>query len=265
MGLYYASLDFIVEYSIKNLHSALSHIRILSLNCSTSRNAILKALLSNLDSQIFNVQFQFDPSTYDELPNSSPSHLGTTRALIVASEDDKCFCAGADLKERKSFTDAETVVFLTLLRSSLNSLEDLPIPVIAAIAAPAFGGGFELALAAHMRVVGSPDMRFPETRLPVVSGAGGGEEALRLGMADCLLEEDHSGVKSLRLRVLDEAVILAREICRGGPVAIRMTMWVFKQPGEEAEDLAYRRDLKTQDRKAALAGFAEKEPAFVGR
>lgn len=36
---------------------------------------------------------------------------GPTRALILASAVDSCFCAGADLKERKGFTQEEYVVF----------------------------------------------------------------------------------------------------------------------------------------------------------
>ena len=32
---------------------------------------------------------------------------GPTRALIIASEVDSCFCAGADLKERRGMTDEE--------------------------------------------------------------------------------------------------------------------------------------------------------------
>jgi methylglutaconyl-CoA hydratase len=32
---------------------------------------------------------------------------GPTRALILASEVDSCFCAGADLKERAGFTPEE--------------------------------------------------------------------------------------------------------------------------------------------------------------
>lgn len=37
---------------------------------------------------------------------------GPTRALILASEVDSCFCAGADLKERAGFSPEEYVLFL---------------------------------------------------------------------------------------------------------------------------------------------------------
>jgi methylglutaconyl-CoA hydratase len=34
---------------------------------------------------------------------------GPTRAVVIASAVDTCFCAGADLKERKTFTQQEYV------------------------------------------------------------------------------------------------------------------------------------------------------------
>lgn len=68
-------------------------IRILSLNNPATRNAISRALLADLSRQITNVQ--------DEGAD------GPTRCLILASEVDGAFCAGADLKERKGWTADE--------------------------------------------------------------------------------------------------------------------------------------------------------------
>jgi methylglutaconyl-CoA hydratase len=68
-------------------------IRILSLNRPEARNAISKQLLFELKQEA--------DSIYREGEN------GPTRALILASAVDNAFCAGADLKERKTFTQEE--------------------------------------------------------------------------------------------------------------------------------------------------------------
>lgn len=93
------------------------HIRILELNRPSARNAISRALLQSLRSEIDNVHSQYDASTGEELPPSSwnkrfggiagADEKGPTRALIVASAVDSSFCAGADLKERRGFSQEE--------------------------------------------------------------------------------------------------------------------------------------------------------------
>ena len=65
-------------------------IRILSLNNPKSRNAISRALLAELTSHINDISLE--------------GPRGSTRALILASDVDASFCAGADLKERRTFT-----------------------------------------------------------------------------------------------------------------------------------------------------------------
>lgn len=93
------------------------HIRILELNRPAARNAISRALLSSLREEIDAVHAQYDAATGEEIPTPSwnkrfggmagEDRRGPTRALIIASAVDTCFCAGADLKERKGFTQEE--------------------------------------------------------------------------------------------------------------------------------------------------------------
>jgi methylglutaconyl-CoA hydratase len=91
------------------------HIRVLELNRPSARNAISKALLSELRAEIDRIGAQYGPRG-EELPPAQRfggaagvDEKGPTRALVVASAVDACFCAGADLKERRTFTEAEFV------------------------------------------------------------------------------------------------------------------------------------------------------------
>lgn len=68
-------------------------IRILSLNRPAARNAISRQLLAELSHQVNSILDQGDN--------------GSTRALILASDVDSSFCAGADLKERATFSPEE--------------------------------------------------------------------------------------------------------------------------------------------------------------
>ncbi|KAH8888503.1 ClpP/crotonase [Thozetella sp. PMI_491] len=160
------------------------HIRVLELNRPAARNAISRALLDSLREQVDAVHAQYDAESGVELPVASwnksfggaagESEKGATRALIVASAVDTSFCAGADLKERKGFTPEETAAFLLKLRGTFAALAALPIPTISAVSSLALGGGLELALSTHFRVLSSnATVGLPETRLGIIPGAGG--------------------------------------------------------------------------------------------
>lgn len=84
------------------------HIRVLELNRPQARNAISRDLLASLRAEIDNVQSQYGPNG-EEISAAGIDEKGPTRALILASAIDTCFCAGADLKERRGFTPEECV------------------------------------------------------------------------------------------------------------------------------------------------------------
>lgn len=98
-----------------------------------------------------------------------------------------------------------------------------------------------------------------------------GPEAYFLGLCDRLVEvvdEEAQQEGVARKKVLDAAVQLARDICEGGPIAIRAAMEAVERcaEGEAAENRAYERVLVTEDRVEALKAFGEKrKPAFKGR
>ena len=226
----------------------------------------------------------------------------STRVLILSSEVDRVFCAGADLKERRSMSHAETKEFLSKLRSTFGKLALLPIPTISAISGFALGGGLELALATTFRVLSTrAKVGLPETRLGIIPGAGGprrlqdrigktkaadmiltgrqigGQEAFALGLCERLVEEEetyHEQLSSLERNndvVLDAAMKMANDICEGAPVAIGAAYRTVGQgsgnrgPKVEWEDIMYDRVLQTRDRDEALLAFKEKrKPSFKG-
>lgn len=147
-----------------------------------------------------------------------------------------------------------------------------------------------------MRVFASTTtVALPETRLAIIPGAGGtyrlpalvglsrardmiltgrrvgAAEAYFLGLCDRLVEvtaDEAQEPGAARRRALDEAVRLAREICEGGPIAIKAALAAVEgcALGEEAENAAYELVVKTRDRDEALAAFREKrKPVFKGQ
>lgn len=255
------------------------HIKILSLNRPQARNAISRQLLQQLSHEI-------------EILHSEPAD-GPTRALIIASSVDSAFCAGADLKERATFTQQDTSEFLASLRRTFSRIEELPIPTLTALHAPAFGGGLELALTTNLRLFASTaTVALPETRLGILPGAGGthrlpsiiglprardliltgrrvaAPEAYFIGICDRLVEIKQGEEKGAMERVLEESISLAMEICEGGPIAIRQALKAVNgwKRGQEAENEAYENVVNTDDKREALLAFKEKrKPVFTGR
>jgi methylglutaconyl-CoA hydratase len=95
-------------------------------------------------------------------------------------------------------------------------------------------------------------------------------EAYFLGLCDRLVEVQPEEAKeegAARKKVLHEAVNLARDICEGGPIAIKAALAAVEgcALGEKAENAAYDVVVSTKDRDEALVAFREKrKPVFRG-
>ncbi|PJG60764.1 fatty acid oxidation complex subunit alpha FadJ [Aeromonas cavernicola] len=111
--------------------------------------------------------------------------------LVITSGKKDSFIAGADISMLAACTSAKDAESLSREGQIIFAeIEALTIPVIAAIHGPCLGGGLELALACHGRVVTDHDktvLGLPEVQLGLLPGSGGTQRLPRLiGVAKAL-------------------------------------------------------------------------------
>ena len=209
------------------------------------------------------------------------------RAVLLTGSGEKSFCAGADLKERKTMPQDRVPEFVRNIRAVMDDVEALPQPTIAVINGYCFGGGMELALACDLRVAArSALFGLTETSLAIIPGAGGTQRLPRLigksRAKDLILtarridatEAERIGlVNRVAEGALTEAALeVAGKIASNGPVAVRAAKAAIdsglelpQKDGLALEATCYERTIPTQDRLEALAAFAEKrKPVFKG-
>jgi 3-hydroxyacyl-CoA dehydrogenase/enoyl-CoA hydratase/3-hydroxybutyryl-CoA epimerase len=141
---------------------------------------------------------------------------------VIITSAKKTFFAGGDLHDLKRATrenSDEIARFVRDGKAVLRRLETLGKPVVAAVNGAALGGGLEICLACHHRVVlDDPKVQlgFPEVQLGLLPGAGGVVRTVRmLGIANALLSLLMQGQrlrpqKALEIGLIDE-VVPARE------------------------------------------------------
>jgi len=143
----------------------------------------------------------------------------------VVTSGKKSFMAGADLKELVDVFEqdrdaAEVYAWCSKLQRAYRDLETCGKPVAAAINGTALGGGLELALACHYRVVGNhPKTRLgqPEVQIGLMPGAGGTQRLLRLMGIEAALRMNTEGKhiapeKALQMGFVNEVVEPGKEI-----------------------------------------------------
>jgi 3-hydroxyacyl-CoA dehydrogenase/enoyl-CoA hydratase/3-hydroxybutyryl-CoA epimerase len=137
---------------------------------------------------------------------------------VVITSAKKTFFAGGDLNDLKKVTRETADEFAGWVRENkalLRRLETLGKPVVAAINGAALGGGLEIALACHYRVVvNDPKIQLgqPEVQLGLLPGAGGVVRITRmLGIVDGLVQVLLQGQrlrpeKAKEIGIVDELV-----------------------------------------------------------
>ncbi len=116
-------------------------------------------------------------------------------AGVVITSAKKTFFAGGNLKSMQQATpeDAQAIFEkVESIKSDLRRLETFGRPVVAAINGAALGGGLEIALACHHRIVVDDDrveVGLPEVTLGLLPGGGGVTRTVRmLGIQSALMD-----------------------------------------------------------------------------
>jgi methylglutaconyl-CoA hydratase len=206
--------------------------------------------------------------------------------VIVLRAEGPVFCAGADLGDMERLGQADFQGNLTAAREMggmFRAVRLCPVPVVAQVQGPAYGGGVGLICACDV-VVASAEARFAfsEVRLGLVAGVIAPVVMDRIGQAAArhyfLTGDPIRAVDGLRIGLvdrlagqegLDEAVAeTVRSLLKGGPGALgrvkslvegTLTLGFARSLDFTAKMIAEARTAK--EAQAALAAFFAKEPA----
>ena len=212
-----------------------------------------------------------------------------TRGVILTGAGEKAFVAGADIAELATQSPVDGRERSRRGQRTLDRIERLGKPVVAAVNGFALGGGCELAMACHVRIASeNAKMGTPEVKLGIMCGYAGtqrlprlvgkgralemlltGEmvdaaEALRIGLVNRVVPRD---------KLLAEAEGLLRKMMANGPVSLRFTLDAVHDGLEMGFDEAQRQEATlfglictTEDMKEGTKAFLEKRPArFQGK
>ena len=265
------------EVEVEHLTGENAGTATITLNRGKARNALSRQMVSKLQQIVENL-----------------GKDGALKAVVLKSGVGGIFCAGADLKERSGMDEQEVMEFLGALKAVVAGLEELPVPVVAALDGAALGGGLELALGCDLRVAaqGVP-LSLPEVLVGVIPGCGGtqrlarlvgvgraaqivytgrpvlAEDAERWGLVNYCVQQNQSGSAAYA-----HALDVARLIHATAPVALGLAKVAVREgarmsrleEGLEVEETCYQALLHTSDRREGLEAFlAKRKPMFLGK
>ncbi|MGJ3240205.1 MAG: enoyl-CoA hydratase/isomerase family protein [Anaerolineae bacterium] len=104
------------------------------------------------------------------------------RGVILTGAGERAFCSGGDLVELRGRTSEDDARYFTgIMTDALHTLENLPVPVIAAINGYALGGGSEIALACDIRIIDeNARMGMVQINMGLTPGWGAGQRLLQI-------------------------------------------------------------------------------------
>jgi len=211
------------------------------------------------------------------------------RGMILTGAGDRAFVAGADINELRDLSPEGAVAYARDGQKLFHDLERCGKPVIAGINGYALGGGCELALACHIRILArNARIGLPEVGLGVIPGFGGtqrlprivgigraqqmiltgdpitAEEALRCGLANQVCEQ---------AELLPSCRQIADRIAQRSPRAVRLALEAIQSGRDLPLDAAlvfeaglFGLAAATEDWKEGTTAYLEKRKAdFRGR
>lgn len=211
------------------------------------------------------------------------------RCAILTGAGNKAFVAGADISEMANMDVLSAKEFANRGHKLMNTIENAPFAVIAAVNGYALGGGSEIALACDF-IYASNNAKFglPEVGLGVFPGFGGTQRltkrigpakakelilsgemidactALDLGIVNKVVEPE---------KLMEETLNIAKKIASKAPYAVKLA----KELIELATNVDLKRGLKveadyfslcfaTEDQKEGMKAFLEKRKVeFKGK
>lgn len=203
------------------------------------------------------------------------------RCVIITGAGEKAFVAGADIAEMKDLDVAGAKAFSEEGNAVMEAIENLPMPVIAAVNGFALGGGCEIALSCDIRIAAeNASFALPEAGLGILPGYGGvqrmvravglakakelafttnrikAEEALCLGLVNQVAPAGE---------LMDKAVEMAKAIAANAPFGVRAIKKVANDSvgmslGEATrlESQLFGECFGTWDQKEGMSAFVEK-------
>lgn len=250
-----------------------------TINRPEALNALSPVVITELRSVIAHVR-----------DSVGPEHGWPVRGIIVTGSGEKAFVAGADIKAMAGMSAAQADEYTAVAQELTSWIEELPVPVIAAVNGFALGGGAEIAMSCDF-IYATQNASFgqPEVQLGLVPGFGGSvrlqqyvgpamarelimtgrrvkaDEAFRLGLVNRIFDSKADLLSGARETLgLVEAV---------SPVAVAVAKKSIRDTAHHStrEALDIERDafvsmFSTEDMREGTRAFSAKEtPLFPGR
>ena len=255
-----------MEYEVLKLNVD-GQVAIVTINRPEALNALNARFFQEMDAMI-----------------KAVSDMPEIRVMVITGEG-KAFVAGADISEMVDMTQEEGIAFSRTGQHTFRSLEQMEIPVIAAVNGFALGGGLELAMGCDFRIA-SNKAKFgqPEVNLGMIPGYAGTQRLPRLtGMGDALFMllsgEMITADNALRIglvqkvvepeQLMEETLRMAKVIASKGPMAVKKAKYVSRmgygmdfEDGCKLESEFFGTQFKAEGEEGMRAFLEKRKPNF---